>query len=381
MSRAARAASASRPSTQRWGRKPPLVALLAIASGVAGCGAGEAEGDAEGDAEGSERAVWACPTSGDPAYEVEISPRPMYSSTLPAQIDLCLNHDIDRLTLQTQLFAFPQVFGSLGTPATSCITQQVSRVGRHPVDWAVGTVRTFALHYPEALPAGNYEERVTTIVEYSRGGSIPEHSTGGVIMFHPVGEASSTPSSTAPATSENAVVPERCSDVALSAVGNDELPALETITVVDLDGWSRVATVQPLRHDVFDIENERSSSLSFSAWNAAGDYLSVDIEYLPVAGQPFEGQASVFRRGVDRVEWAGLGHVVVVDRGAGELELTLSDVVIYKEPTGDEPTVTRTASGTIVGAVRRQCQAPSWEQQDATWSSAYCAEVRQAAGF
>lgn len=358
---------------------PELAFALSMLLGPGGCGASP-EGEA------SEDALLHCPTGGDPQPPVYVG-RGLTSSTTsttPTELEVCLNQNIDRLVL------YSQVQSSDGRPVTSCITHELSRVGRHPVDWAMGTLRTFPLGYPEVLPPGEYSELVYAVVAVS-----PYHVSHLVEVSGRFFEVDA--SGLAPSTSEayssasiaggNAAV-EREPCVwrpGSSEPPNDERPADDTITRVNLGDWSDVATVQPLRHEVNAREapGTGTSVLTFGAWTADGGHIELALPYRPEAGTAFESRmASVHIQDAARVDWHSLaGHVVVTDREEGELEVTLLDLVFERGRTIDEPRITRVMSGTISGVVRRECYGPSRESADPSWSPDDCAEVRRAGGF
>jgi len=358
---------------------PELVLALPLLLALSGCGANP-------DSEANEEGPLRCPTGGDPQPPVYVGRgvRSSTTSTTPTELDVCLNQNIDRLVLYSQV--------SNGShPVTSCITHELSRVGRSPVDWAMGTLRMFPLDYPEVLPAGEYVELVYAVIAMPPpyvslllevSGRFFEVDANGMLAPS-TGEAYES----AALAEDNAIVerdpcPWRPGS---SEPPNDEWPAHDTITLVNLDDWSDVATVQPLRHEVTPMvaPGTGRSILTFGAWNAEGDHIELTLPYLPEAGTVFESRmATVHIQNADRVTWHALaGHVVVTDRENGELEVTLLDLVFERGRTIDEPRVTRMAGGTISGVVRRACYAPSGESVDASWSAAYCAEMRQSAGF
>jgi hypothetical protein len=357
--------------------------LLLLAGGPLGCGANDGGGTLDVgadifDGENDPARARHCPTGGDPPSPVhvwsDIDADP--ASTTPREIDVCLNEDIDRLLLRTQVV-------TNDGPVTSCITREVSRVGRTPLDWAVGTVQTLSLDYPEALPRGTYLENVFVSTEVRYADSLMEDRTARAFKVGTDGVEPST--ANAPlATDAPAAVLEPCPDLAeIGRAPNDEVPEGETITLVNFGDWMGVDTIQPLRHEVsaFDERRTRSSRLSFSAWNADGEHLRLEMDYLPEAGVPFQGSAApgLLLGGIDGFDWtARSGVVVVTDRGGDSLEVRLSDVVLVK----NEPVVTRTISdGSIVGSVRRTCRSPSEADVDPTWSAGYCNQIRQVAGF
>jgi len=179
---------------------------------------------------------------------------------------------------------------------------------------------------------------------------------------------------------------ERCPDHPRGQTPNDEIPENETIAVVNFDDWVNVATVQPIRHDVIDVDappHFRNSVLSFSAWNAKGGRVRVDIQHMPQAGSVFETSlVNVAIQTAEHVGWSSRsGRVTVADLGTGALEITLSDVVLEKGRTIDEPAITRVTSGNIIGTVQRRCQAPSWSDSDSSWSAEYCEQIRRIGGF
>jgi len=179
---------------------------------------------------------------------------------------------------------------------------------------------------------------------------------------------------------------ERCPDLPpYGQSANDEAPANETITVVNFDDWSNVATVQPIRHDVIDVDapRSRSSILGFSAWNAKGDRVRLTTEYMPQAGSVFgTSAANVSIQTANHVDWYSRSDLVtVVDQGAGTMEITLSGIVLEKGRAIDEPVITRVTGGSIRGSVRRRCQAPSWNDSASGWSAEYCDQIRRTGGF
>lgn len=256
-------------------------------------------------------------------------PKPSTKSTTPTEIEVCLNQDVDRLLLRAQ------VLGANEQPMTSCVTHELLRVGRNPASWAIGTLRAFPLAYAERLPLGNYLELVSAVV-----GQSP----------------------------------------------NDQVPADETITVVTVDDWLDVATIQPLRHAIIDSDEPfiESSRLTFSAWNGEGGRLVVQTSYTPESGVPFESPLDgLSLYGADGINWyARSGTIQILEVGEGELRVQLSDVILEKSRTIDEPEVLRTLPvGSITGAVRRECRAPSPESVDSSWSAPYCARLREIGGF
>jgi hypothetical protein len=365
----------------QWPRPVAELSLaLPLLLALGGCGTSP---DREA---GHEDGLPRCPTGGDPQPPVYMwrGVRPSTTSTTPQELEVCLNQNIDRLVL------YSQVQSSGGRHVTSCITHDLSRVGRNPVDWAMGTLRTFPLDYPEALPAGEYAELVYAVVAVSPSHvSLVVEVSGRYFEVDANGLAPSTGEaySSASLGGDNAAVErEPCPwPPGNSELPNDEWPADDTITLVNFDDWSDVATVQPLRHEVTAMvaPGTGRSNLKFGAWNAEGDYITLDVPYQPEAGTAFESRmATVHLHDADGVEWHSLaGHVVVTDRENGELEVALLDLAFERGRTIDEPRITRLIGGTISGVVRRECYVPSGESVDPTWSSEYCAEVRRVAGF
>jgi hypothetical protein len=348
--------------------------LLALVS----CSEGPANDD-------DARSAQHCPTGGDPQPEIAVWQELTSSSTstTPTQIEVCLNQNIDRLLMHTQIFSVNDA------PVTSCITHEVLRIGGHAVEWETGTVRAFPLNYPEDLPAGNYVELVSTVVASVDADILASGRTGRFFKVDSDGTApisSATYSNSSTAGEIAPAMVERCPDLPpYGQTANDEVPANETITVVNFDDWSSVATVQPIRHDVIDVDapRSRSSTLRFSAWNAKGDRVRLTTEYMPQAGSVFEtSTAGVSLQTANHVDWhSRSGLVTVTDQGAGIMEITLSGIVLEKGRTIEGPIITRVTGGTISGSVRRRCQAPSWNDSDSSWSPEYCDQIRRTGGF
>jgi hypothetical protein len=366
------------------GRPLSLLVALVAAGACSRCASSAgANGANDGDAAGRH-----CPTRGKSPSPIVVWPEPRATAgaTTPKEIEICLNQDVDRFSLRTQIVTANEV------PVTTCLTREVSMIGRAPVDWARGTVRSFSLDYPEQLPPGMYMEFGFAFVEAVVYGSLFVDRT--FRSFEVTGSGIEPTDSSAVQASAASELPRAalppCQDgTSERRWPNDELPEDDTIGTIDVDDWSEVRTLQPLRHEVIDTDESRTrySSLNFSAWNAEGARIELHMEYLPEAGQPFEGpvQLELSEGGAGQVQgvWsARSGHAVVVDRGGEELEVQLSDVVLEAGRTIDEPPVTRALpDGSIVGRVRRRCRGPAWEDDDASWSSPYCDGVRQAAGF
>jgi hypothetical protein len=112
--------------------------------------------------------------------------------------------------------------------------------------------------------------------------------------------------------------------------------------------------------------------------------VQLQLEYQPRAGAAFESdQFSLQLQSADSVNWYSIsGHVVVRDLGGEQLEVGLTGVVLEKGRTIEQPVVTRPLpDGSISAPVVRLCRTPISEFVDAGWTSPYCSQVRQAAGF
>lgn len=367
----------------------PTGAAGASAAGAAGASATGAAGTSEevlapGPDEGGAAETRTCPTGGDPqppiAFDGDLAASS--TSTTPTELTICLNQNVDRVVLLSQV-------SSRARPTTPCITREVLRIGRNPTPWEAGSLRAFELRYSEVLAAGAYVEETTAIIAAPGFHLVAERTA----RFFEVDGAGLRPISSEQfeSASAPAIVPtedfEPCPAWnTFGDVPNDELPASETVSVIDVDDWATVATLQPLRHEVNDLEQpvSKSSTLRFEAWSAQRQHLAVQLEYLPEAGVDFEtDQFSLQLQQPDRVYWhSRSGRVIVSEHGGEQLEVRLSGVVLEKGRTIDEPEVTRALpDGSIVGSVARLCRTPISELVDSTWSSPFCDQIRQTAGF
>jgi hypothetical protein len=363
------------------GRSRCIFLAWLVAAASLGCDGSDANAAPEGGGAAGRH----CPrgVKDPPAIVAWPEPQATAGST-PKEIELCLNQEVDRFSLRTQVLTAAEV------PVTSCLTREVSMIGRAPVDWARGTVRSIPLDYPEDLPRGMYIEFGFLVVESVAYDSLVVDRTFRLFEVKANGIEPTVLSAVQASAADEAppATLARCPE--LPTFGdrpNDELPADDTISRIDVDDWSGVSTLQPLRHEIIDTDENRTrySSLSFSAWNGGGARIELHMEYQPVSGVPFEGPVQLTLTEADPVHgiWSSRsGHAVVVDRGGEELEVQLPDVVLEKGAMIDEPKVTRALpQGSIAGHVRRRCRAPSWEDDDASWAAPYCNDVRRAAGF
>lgn len=376
------------PPSANAQQRPSRRSLLAVAvwTGVAIACAGGAAGEPTvappGNGAPDAPAGRDCPTGGDPQPPIAFGRELKPSSTSTTELTICLNQNVDRLLLMSQVLR-------RGGPVTSCVIREVLRIGREPTPWQMGTVRAFELSYPEALPPGKYEELITAIVATSGYDYFQMERTARLFELDAAGlrpivsdRYELEPESAAPLAS-TAPCP------ALQTFGdipNDELPAGQTVSVVDVDEWNEVSTIQPLRHEVDDLEQPMlvSSALSFAAYASNGARIQLQLEYLPRAGEAFESeQFSLVLSNADGIQWySRSGRIGVQPLGGEQLEVRLSGVVLEKGRTIDEPAVTRSLpDGTITAPVTRLCRTPFSEYVDSTWSSPYCAQIRQAAGF